>query len=685
MNFKNYYPLLKFLLLLLLLTGNRHTIAQTTLPNSPKKDTSSNKSNDNKWKDDEANISFEQLNSAKISRPDTNLHTFHRRPFEQPWYRNLGNPGSPTNNLLFTHEYKVGPTLGYHVNDVYRFQLDSLKFYNTTRPYSVFTYQLGSKLEQVAGLLHTQNIRPNWNFMAEYRKVNAPGFYNIQRNNNDDFAFSTNYKSLSKRYTVYAGMVYSYQQHDENGGIVNDSALSDATYIDRRTVDVAYQNSQYSTSRSGVTNLMRNFGLLVQHTYTWGPVDTTYNADSTEYTAHLKPRFSITHKMELGTEKHSFKDIAPDSLRYADLFHVTFPKKSTSYYVAGGDSVFTQQKWFWVDNKFQLNGFIGPDDAQLKFSAGLGNRYDQFISDPTPYYHLDRSRIVSNYLYGEIKKEAIKGGEWEYAGKTTLYFTGDYAGDFVLDGVIGKGFKQGGGFFAGVNQQLGSAPYNYTRYENRYVDTGRAYNKENITTLYATLQSSRLKLSGGVRNYVIGNYIYLNQKEAFSQNAATFNVAQVWLRKVIKIGGIVFDNEFVLQQATNDAPVNVPLFMGRHQLTYEHNGLFEHKLKLATGIEVRETSPYAPAGYSAIYNRFFYQNHKVIYNVPEVAVVLNFALKHFRAFIMADQLQQLLYPNTILYTGSPITNFNGNRATRIPVYAAQNMTIRFGFSWILIN
>ena len=685
MSLKTGYYFLSSLSLLFLLCSSNSLNAQTTLPIAPQKDTAHNKSNTNTWKDEESVITYEHPDDAKLYKPDTNLHTFHRRPFVQSWYRDLGNPGSPVYNLLFTPDNNFGPALGYHNNDVYRFNPDSLNYYNTTRPYSVFNYQLGSKLEQVAGLLHTQNIKPNWNFMVEYRKINAPGFYKIQRNNHDNFCLTTNYKSISKRYTLYAAMVYNKEQHDENGGIVNDSALNDIAYIDRRTVDVAYQNSQYSNTRSTVTNVQRDFGLLLQHAYTWGPVDTTYNADSTEYAAHLKPRFSITHKMELSTEKHTYKDLAPDSTRYVYLFTASFPKSSTSYYTQGEDSVMTQQQWFWADNKLLLNGFWGKADQQLQFSAGIGNRYDQFTSDPTIYNHTDQSKTVSNYLTASIKKEAVKTGEWAYRANASLFLTGDYAGNVDMMATIGKEFNNNkGGFNTGFRQQLGNAPYSCAIYKNAYTNNSYTYNKESITTFLATLDSKPLKLSGGLRNYTINNYYYLNEQQTPSQYTIPFNLTQIWGRKLWKLGRFCFDNEVVVQQATGNAPVNIPVFMGRHQLSYEHNGMFQHKLKIVTGIEVRENSFYAPAGYSAVLNRF-YNQQKNYANNPEVAFVLNFALKHFRAFIMADQLQQLLYKNTILFTGSPIAGFNGNATPYIPVYAAQNTTIRFGFSWILIN
>ena len=659
----------------------------------PQRDTNANKSNTKKWKNEEAQISYEKLNSARRYVPDTSLHTFQRNPFTQPWCRDMGNLGSPVNKLLFTPEDHVGPGLGYHVFDVYRFNADSLNFYSTTRPYSVFSYQLGSKLEQYASILHSQNIKPNWNFAVQYRKINSPGFYKIQRNNHDNASLSTNFKSLDKHYVLYAAMVYNKEQHDENGGIINDSELVNQAYIDRRTVDAAFQNSQYSISRSSVFNVQRDFTLLLQHSYTWGNTDTAYNADSTQFTYHLKPLFSITHKMEISTEKHIYKDLTPDSLRYITLFNQSFTSNGSGYYTPGEDSVFTQQKWFWIDNKLLLNGFIGKEDRQLTFNAGIGNRYDQFISQPiTNIIHdtirvigLDRSSMISNYLTGEIKKEALTPNAWEYGANTKFFFSGQDAGNFLLNAMIGKQLKNNtGSFLAGFREQVGSAPYSFTNYENRYTKLFTGFNNESTTSLYATLESPRLRLSGGIRDYVISNYIYINEKEVPAQYTTPFTLIQIWGRKVFKAGNFYLDNELVYQQLPVNSPVNVPVLMGRHQFSYESN-LFKHALKLVTGIEVRYNTSYYPAGYDALLNKFYYQHSQSISNTPEMAVFLNFKIKKFRAFVMGDNLQQLFARNTILYTGTPVTNFNNSGINMLPVYAAPDFMIRFGFSWVMVN
>jgi hypothetical protein len=684
----------KHLALLCLCALGGVAVAQTTYPTgtngargATNKDTS--KTNTGKWKDEAPNITFEKLNSAHVYVPDTSLHTYHRNLFNQPWSRDLGNLGSPAYNLLFTPENRVGPSLGYHVNDIYRLNVDSLNFMSTARPYSVFSFQLGSKLEQTANIMHTQNIKPNWNFMVDYRKINSQGAYKISRNNDDIFGFTTNYKSLDKHYALYGAMVYNKIQHDENGGIVNDSQLINPIYTDRRTVDVAYQNGRYSTTRSPVSNMQRDFTMMLQQSYSWGKKDTTYNADSTQFTHRLIPRFGITHKMELSTEKHVYNDLRPDSLRYDRWFQNSFANVT--------DSVLTQQKWFWVDNKVLLNGFIGKEGHQSEFSAGLGNRYDQFVSTPTAneikdslpkhYYYsgLDRSSITSNYLVAEIKKEALTPGAWEYGANTRFFLTGQDAGNFQLDAHIGKTPRNGPGrFAAGFSQQVGSAPYSYTNYENLYVKQFFSFSNEGVSMLYASIERPALRLSGGVRNYVVANYIYINDSGKPAQYTIPFSVTQAWVRKVFKVGNFYLDNELVYQQAPANAPINIPAFMGRHQLSYEY-AVFKKRLKIATGIEARYNTAYHPAGYSPLLNKFFNQGSTYVSNTPELAAFFNFRIKRFRAFLMGDNLQQLFGRNTVLFTNSPIQNYYGPHTAVTPIYAAPDMTIRFGFTWVMVN
>ncbi|GAA4460574.1 hypothetical protein GCM10023093_03490 [Nemorincola caseinilytica] len=666
----------------------------STLPMTPQRDTSNDKTNNGGWKNQEAVIHYHYRNSATEHNIDTGIHTFHRRLFIQPWQRDMGNPGSPVLNLLFTPEYRVGPTLGYHVYDVYRYNVDSLKYYNTNRPYSVFSYQMAGRQENIASIMHTQNIRPNWNVAVEYRKISSPGYYQVQRNNDDNFALSTNYKSLNKHYTLHGGMVYNKQQHDENGGVLYRDLLDSPDYNNRRILNTAYESPTYSTTRSTVANVQRDMTMMLEHAYTWGVTDTLWDEEDTAaYTYTLTPRFSISHNATMSTEQHSYKDLAPDSMRYTSLFQRSFPNKGNAYYSAGADSVFTRQKWFWVDNKVLFNGFFGKQNGQLQFSAGAGVRYDQFISDPvskliadSPYYRIgyDRRSMAGTYIEGNIRKEALAANAWEYGAALKLYTTGTYAGNFAFNALLGKRLKSiGGSFTAGAGQQLGSAPYSYTDYQNIYAFKFFDLERESITSAFAMLESARLRLSGGARGYIINNYIYQGSEGIPAQYTASFTLPQVWIRKVFRVGSFYLDNELVYQAVSASTPVNVPQVMGRHQLSFE-KGLFHNAIKIATGVEARYNTAYTPAGYDAQFNRFFYQNYDTVKNFPELAVFFNFRIKRFRAFLTGENMQQLFARNAILFSGTPVRSRTTGDVT-IPMYAMPNTMLRFGFSWAMVN
>ena len=124
--------------------------------------------------------------------------------------------------------------------------------------------------------------------------------------------------------------------------------------------------------------------------------------------------------------------------------------------------------------------------------------------------------------------------------------------------------------------------------------------------------------------------------------------------------------------------------MGRHQLAYEH-GVFKNRLKISTGIEGRYNTAYKPAMYNALQNKFAYQNSTSMTNVPEISLFLNFRVKRFRAFIMGDNLQQIFARNAIIYTGTPVLNYDNTGTNYTPVYAAPDALIRFGFNWMLVN
>ena len=644
-----------------------------TLDNAPQRDTT-DRSSKGDWHTEPVSIHVTRAFSTVRIYPDTEVHNFQRRPFIQPWYRDLGNHGTAARSQLFLPENlgRTGPSLGYHAYDVYRYNADSLVYYNTTRPYTLFSYQLATKLEQTLRLVHTQNISPRWNFSARYQKIGSPGFYKLQRTNHDAAAVSTHYSSKNQQYEIFGAAVYNREQCDENGGIVNDTFLTSAAYFDRQTIPVALENLSYQYVRSSlgeksaITNILRDFNVLLRHQYTLGRRDTLYNADSTQYSIELVPRFSIRHRLESGSETQKSKNVAPDSLVYTSFFQ---------RYFASADSVYSAQQWAWVDNNVSLNGFVGPKDEPLSFSAGVGIRLDNFYTDYVAAR--ESSSIFSTYLTGDISKEALTPGAWGYAANAKFFIAGSAVGNFLLKGQISKDFgRRLGTFRAGAMQQLSDAPYAYTLYRNQYYWQESSLEKASTTLFWGEVVNAPLGLTVGIKNYIIGNYIYLqdslenvsNGRLQFSQYATAFNLTQLTLRQVFHFGRFVMDNDIALQQVTGGAPVSVPLLLGKLTVSYE-SYLFKGALKTATGVDVRYHTDYNAEGYAPFYNRFYYQSTYTSSNYPELAVFFNFKIKRFRAYLMGDQLQTLFWRNTVVHPG----------------YPSQDLMVRFGFDWIMVN
>lgn len=618
------------------------------------------------WKDEQAKIYFNYLNSAVARNPDTTLSFFHRYLPQQPWWgKDLGNANTAVRNEMFTPTVNPGLSLGYSAYDLYKLTLNNLAFYNTTRPYTAFSFMMGSKNEQNVDILHTQNVTPNWNFAGRLRYQSAQGFYNLQKANNIGGSLNTNYQSKNQRYYLAAGFIYNRFKQDENGGLNTnnlDSLLRNVgDYSDRQVLDVNMPTRRGSFTNAAVSNTLRDWTFYIQNNYSIGQADTLYNKDSTQATYRFTPRFRLKHQLELHSERHMFRDLNPDTLRYA-LAGLANVRRDTFLQ----DSVYMAQSWFYVDNKFSLNGFLGKKTELVQIEAGIGNRIDRFSTDYIK--DRDQSSDVSNYLFGEIKKEAFAEGQWEYKAAARFIFTGPALGNFDVNASVGKDLKKWGEFSAGLRQSLSNAPYSWTVFKTKFYERSYDLDKTSITQLWANVNIKRIHLQLGVRNYLISNYLYYDSTLSVRQQSGAFSLLQIYGRKEFRFGIFALDNEVVWQQAAGDAPVHVPAVLLRHQLRLETN-LFHSALKVATGLEVRYHTPYYADGYTPYFNQFYYQESQKISNAPECSAFFNFKIKNFRAFVIGGQLQQF-------FTRSIIN---------APGYPAQSALFRFGFNWILIN
>lgn len=621
----------------------------------------SNKFEDKKkWVNIPARIHFTTIGSLKKQQIDTSILLMYRRLSTHGWYHHLGNYGNAAMDMKFDPHTEPGLRLGYDIFKPYQFQLQDLRYYNTTRPFSQFEYSLGSRQEQVASLLHTQNITRNWNVALLFKNINSQGYFLNQFANYNGGYLTSNFLSENNRYTAKLGVVYNKNRSDENGGITADSFLTMDNIVDRQQIPTVISNIPTAANRSMVLNAYRNVDIEFRHMYRWGVADTLYNEDSTAITPRFTPKFGIQHQFQAKLGKHTFHDRFPNDTRYRFI--------ADSIPFINADTNRNENILNTFENRVSFNGYIGKPGKQASIELGMGNRVDQVKDDVANNYR--STVLLNNFIYGSIRKEALDSFAWSYEADANFYFAGSAVGDLKLRGALSKHIRNIGGFELGFVQSVTSPPLAFTRFATNYYVREYDLNKISTTKVSAGLIIDKIGLSIKGNNILAGNYIYYGSDLQVHQYDNVFNMIQLEGVHDLKLGKYRMYSEALIQQVAGNAPINVPLVLLRHVSAYE-DYIFGDKLWFNTGIEVRYHTPYISSGYTPYFNQFYYRSDdEQLINMPEVTAFLSFKVKQFRLFISGDQLQQLIYRKNTMY---------------FPNYPLPDAMFRFGINWIMYN
>lgn len=602
--------------------------------------------------DDKVKIVYYTLLDSTKTAMDSSIDYLHRNPLQSIWHMDLGNTGSASNSLLFVPDMMVEMQLGLPAIKPLLYDRKQVKYYNTTRPYTDIYYRNGSKADQIISLFHTQNIKPNWNISANYRKINSPGFYKLQKTNHDNFVMSSHYLSRSMRYDVKAAFIYNKLQQDENGGIDSYEYLFSSAYNDKRLVPVHFEST--TTNRSSVTNYFRNVAFNLQQQYYFGKKDSVLSADSTEIIQTFKPVFSIKHNLYTQHNYYVYKDLVPDSSDYVLL---------TSQAFALRDSLFSKNFHTQIGNAFSLNSDIRLRGKVMQIELGYGIEIEHIknVNLNQEYYN--------NFIFAQIQKPRQEKLEWLYDAKLKLYFTGNTIGNFLLQAQAGRSMGDKIGIVTiGLNQCLQTAPYLYSNMSSNYFEQSNTFSKQSISNLFLKYQNIQYKTKLQLHYYLVGNYLYRDTNLVALQHKSVMPIIQLQLNKNFQYKTVVLDNQCAVQWMSKESPIQLPVWVSRHRLAY-NNKIFKRKLLISTGLEMRYNSSYFANDYAPIFFGFVTQYENKINNIPEFTYFFNFNVKRFRASVALDQLQQIFTRNNINYPG----------------YAAQNLALRFGLHWIFVN
>lgn len=626
--------------------------------------------------EDSITISFRYPDSTRNYKLDSSIGDFARR-FPIPATNiYLGNLGNASRSLLFSPKLTSGFDPGFHAFDIYRWDISNVRFFNTTRPYSSITYQLGSRVEQLIELMHTQNIKPNWNFLFQYRLINSPGFFKNQKTNHNNYLLSSRFHSKNKRYNNYFVLLGNKLQSSENGGIRdNENYLDNTIYKDRFNIPTKLGGDEvfstnFFTTRISTGNKYDDFTFLLRQQYDLGRKDSLVT-DSTVVPLFF-PRLRFEHNFSFVNRKFNFIDFAnssnsggnytPDSAYYQDHYGYTLLN----------DSFSLKDQWREIVNGFSIYQF--PDANNLHQFIRLGVVVQNLIGE----FATQRKSFFNTAGHAEYRNKT-RNQQWDIEASGKLFFTGLNSGDFdmhlSLQRLLGK---KVGSIQLGFENANRTPSFIFDSRSSFYLNqTIENFKKENNTHLFASyfLPAFKFRLTG--HYYLMTNYTYISNYYKLRQESSVFNLLQVALQKTIKLGKKWnWHAELYFQQAVGSAPVNVPTIYSRNRVAYEGDLGFKN-LDIALGFEVRYRSPHKADNYSPLLGQFFLQDSIQISNpLPDISAYVHFRIKPFKAFVRAENLNAARNLDGFGFT---------NNNLLAPGYPLPGLQIRIGIYWSFVN
>ncbi len=620
--------------------------------------------------EDSVTITFRYLDSTRTYKLDSSIDDFTRRFPIPASHIFLGNVGNASRSLLFSPRFNAGFDPGLHAFDIYEWKIEKVRFFNTTRPYSEINYQLGSRVEQIIELTHTQNLKPNWNAALQYRLINSPGYFKSQKTNHNNYLLSSKFQSVNKRYNNYFAVVINKMQSGENGGIVDTfNYLNSSVYKDRFNIPTKLGgddpfSSNFFTTKINTGNKYSEFTVLLRQQYDLGKKDSIVT-DST-VTPLFFPRLRFEHTFQLDQHKYIFQDYLGDSVYYQTYYDTSLRKPVDTFIV--------RDRWKIISNDFSIYQF--PDAKNLQQFIKLGLQL-QSISG---VFASGKKSFVNTIGHAEYRNKT-RNLLWDIEANGKLFFTGfnkgDYQAHISLQRLLGKkiGYIQ-----LGFENTSRTPSFIFdSRSSFYFLKTVKDFKKENNTHLFAAyfLPSFKFRLTG--HYYLSTNYTYIEDYYQLKQENALFNVLQIAAEKTIKLGKRWnWHAEVYFQQVIGNGPVNVPVIYTRNRIAYEGNLGFKN-LNIAMGAELRYRSAYKADGYSPVQGQFYYQDSITIRNpLPDIAAYMHFRIRSFKAFVRAENL------NTARKQEDGGFGFTNNNLLA-PGYALPGLQFRLGVYWSFVN
>lgn len=613
-----------------------------------------------------------EFHKMDIQNPDTN---YNYRFYDYPFYRKdvnatwLGVSGS----ALQSYDYfKRGSQNGVSFYDPYEswsYSSATLPMYNTKTPYTELAYfgtlfATSQKESDNLHILTTQNLFPAFNFTLQYDRFGGNGMMDNESTANKTFVTSANY--LGKRYLMHAGYIYNVVKRNENGGVSDNTMVSDTT-LDAREYPVYLSNAssrlkkhtvfldqQYRIPFTFIKKAQDKKAINELRDSILATGDTTLYADLEGLLYKRKRQIEaadstgdenittafIGHSSEYSVFRKVYQDqISSSDQTGRDFYNSIFNYNPTSSF----DSVRVMK----LENRVFIR--LQPWSEQgivSKLNGGIGDRVLNYYSfDPT--YITGGSNTVWNsaFVYAGVEGQIKDFIHWDANGD--YVFAGNEMNDMSLRAnalLTFHPFRRARRSPVSLNLHFETSLdepefYNQHYYSNHF-SWDNNFDKISTTKLQGTLSIPKWKTELEVGYALLNNNIYYDSTAIIRQNTTPMSVLSASLKKNFTLFNLIhLDNRLLFQVSSNTDVLPLPSAAVNARWYIQFN-VKKDIMQMQVGADAWYNTKYYSQAWNPAVGVFYNQNEVKYNNGPVIDAFVNIQWKRACIFIKLENAGQ---------------------------------------------
>jgi hypothetical protein len=584
--------------------------------------------------------------SGRKFTPDTSISDFHNygkiyRGHQA--YQDLGNLGTPAAPIFYEAPSQIGKTLGYNGFNLYAYDPERVKYFDTKSPFSSMSYIQGSRGQQILEGQFYRNVHSRWNIGFTMKSLGSKKVVGaVSTSSTTDnrlasifsFVFSTRYFTKDERYQVLANITFFDSKNKESGGI-----RPDATQPDSGLFSYAQGNSNLYSART----LEKRFNF---HLYQ-------------ELGITKSKALQLFHIADYRIIEHRFTDVMQGGSINDSLFYP--PAQGANKLPVYFDHSGTNDKILYnlFENKIGIKG--RADDLSYRGYLRTKNfaYRDSFQIAGKQSNQMFVKRFSENFAGGGLRYVMGDSSYLNVAGEY-MYLAKDTTSSSVGKDYFLKGDYSGRILFGGLNL-INSSP---TLLQKQYAGNNFIWNNKfqptNSKNVYAgaRIDLKNLFFQVSFEYSLINHYIYYNELAIPAQNNLPISILS--LKTLLKYSISNFHLEEHLRYTnimSGGDVIKMPKLYSQTRIYYKNN-LFKKALLMQIGFDFFWKSSYDANYYMPVTQQYYLNNS---FNVPSYLLAdffLDAQIKRVNIFIKVSHVNQLPlkgYFITPYYSGMPRT------------------------------